>query len=236
MIHGFLSSSQYFRRAVEDLQQDFTVVTVDLLGHGASPASDNYSINGQIDALRTTLESLDLPKPYFIVAHSMGTLIALEYTRQFPAHVDRLVLLNPPIFTSVDEAKASITSTGRFYRAMFFSRYRRLLWRLFKITPRRLHRRRKVLSFADMLRVPHQARDQSLRAIIMPSNFLATIETLDVPSLVIAGQRDREIYSENLKTWRPPDHVTLRINPHGHHFLIFRPREALTEIRQFLGR
>lgn len=234
MVHGFLSSSQYFRRAVSELAQDFTVVTVDLLGHGKSQTSGEYSIESQIEALHATFESLNLTKPYRIAAHSMGTLISLEYARHFPDEIERLVLLNPPMFTSVDEAKESIRSTGRFYQAMFFSRYRRLFWRLFKLTPRRLHTRRGVISFADTLRVPHDARDQSLREVIMPSNFFATIEALVVPSLVIVGRRDRTIYAENLKNWRPPRHVTLSINPHGHHFLIFHPKEALAEITQFL--
>ena len=235
MVHGFLSSSQYFRRIAADFEHDHTVVRIDLLGHGKSPGAPDYSLDAHVEALRATLESLSLKPPYAFVTHSMGGLVALEYTQQFPDTVERLALLNPPMFAgSVAETLRSIYTTGKLYRALFFWRHRRLLWRLIKLTPHIQHTWRQPINSADILRVPRRAREQGLRDVIIPSDFFAAVDTIDTPALIIAGQQDRAVYHKNLANWQPPEHVSLRVTPHGHHFPALQPRAAAQEIRRFL--
>lgn len=235
LLHGFLSSSQYFKTLGRQLARDQRVIAIDLLGHGKSPRSTNrdYSFEAQLAALEATLADFD---HFTLLGHSMGTLLAMRYASAHQDQIDHLILINPPMFASYEQARESIVDTGRFYRAMMFSRYRRLLWRGLKLTPRFAHGRRPVVSSSDLLKVPHTARDQSLHDIIMPTNFFDEIEPLAVPTLVIVGERDRTVYRENLRDWQAPSHVTLRFNRHGHHFIARHPEAAECEIRQFLDR
>lgn len=238
VVHGFLSSGQYFKPIIDHLALSHHVVAVDLRGHGRSKgdADDDYSLEAQARAIHDRLEHMGLlDRPISFVGHSMGSLICIEYAQLFASAVEKLILINPPMFAGLDQAQASITSTGRFYRAMLFSRYRRVLWALLKLTPRFTHKNRRSINSIDLLSVPHYVRDASLYDVILPSNFFTQIEQLDIPSLVVVGRRDREVYQENLANWQIPPHVTLSVNNYGHHFIADQPKKAFELIEEFLN-
>lgn len=235
LLHGYLSSSQYFKSLRKRLSKDHKVISVDLLGHGKSlhKKIDDYSLNTQIDALTHTLNDLVGDEKITILGHSMGGLIATGYAQRYPEKVNRLLLVNPPMFIDYDQAKESIAGTGRAYRLMLFSKYRRVFWAILKLMPRFMTRFRSRLSMVDFLRVPKKAREQSLHEVIMQTNIIEELDKITIPTLVIIGERDRSIYMENYKYWNIPEHVTVRINRHGHQFTTFHTNKAEQTIRDF---
>jgi len=77
LVHGAGASTHSWRRLFPLLAQDFTVVAVDLPGHGLSsrPAiSAGMSLPGMASALDALLESLEL-RPQVAVGHSAGAAI-----------------------------------------------------------------------------------------------------------------------------------------------------------------
>lgn len=233
MLHGYLASSRYYKKLAPRLARDYTVVRLDLLGHGRSPKPrrSSYGFDEQIAAIRHTLERLGIATPYSFVGHSMGTLIALRYATRYPEDVSRLVLFNPPMFSSPEEARADIAASGRHYRAFLFSRFRRSIWRTIKVLPRSPRRVRPAVSLSDILAVPYQARDGSLRNIVMQGNIFQEVELVNRPILVAVGQRDRRIYIKNAMRHTWPAHVTLKVNEYGHNGMASHPELAEHYIR-----
>lgn len=235
LVHGYLSSSRYFRRTVNDLARDFTVVTVDLLGHGKTAKlaadADDFSLEAQSRALHDTLQSLNITRPFYLLGHSMGGLIALQHTVDHPGDIAKLILLNPAMFAGQKEAMQSILATGRAYRALMFSRHRRKLWQVARLLPRRKNPRRPV-GLSDMLVVPHEVRDSALQTI-MHSNFFTLAQKITAPTLLILGQRDRAIYHTNLARHPLGGNITVSKNPYGHHYLKYQFSEAIAQIRSF---
>lgn len=238
LLHGYLASSQYYKKLAPRLARDHTVVRLDLLGHGRSPKPRNseYSYSDHIDAVHYTLETLNIERPFAFVGHSMGTLIALRYTKQYPDDVSRLVLFNPPMFSSPQEAYADIAATGKHYRAFLFSRFRRTIWRTIKLLPRWPQRVRPAVSLSDILVVPHQARDASLRKIVMQGNVFEEVAPIDKPILLAVGQRDRRVYIKNAMRHTWPAHVTLKVNEYGHNGMAAHPELAEEYVRQLAKR
>lgn len=236
MLHGYLASSQYYKKIARRLSRSHTVVRVDLLGHGRSPKPrhSRYDYDDHIDALHATLTELGLSRPIVLVGHSMGGLIALRYAKKFPHDVSRLVMFNPPMFASADEAQRDIAASGQRYRALLFSRFRGALWRAFKVVPRSPHRFRPAVSLSDVLAVPRQAREGSLHHVVMPGNVFADVDAVHTPTMIVVGQRDRRTYLKNAMRHTWPSHVTLKVNPHGHNGIAYRPTLAEHYIRSHL--
>ncbi len=79
MVHGFASSRFTWRNLVEAYEHDYTVITVDLLGHGASPKprSADYSISYQARLLHELIREKEL-SDLTLLGHSYGGAVALK--------------------------------------------------------------------------------------------------------------------------------------------------------------
>src|SRR5947209_10306074 len=93
LIHGIGDNSTTWSTVQSKLAQRFTVIAVDLLGHGESdkPRAD-YSIAAYANGMRDLLSVLDIER-VTVVGHSLGGGVAMQFTYQFPQLVERLVLV-----------------------------------------------------------------------------------------------------------------------------------------------
>ncbi len=102
IIHGFGEHSGRYAHVIDELlATNFEVFCIDLRGHGRSKGSrgdiktfTNYEED--VDALISYAKSMQGPKrKFFIVAHSMGALVALSLLAHTKHHVDGVVLSSP---------------------------------------------------------------------------------------------------------------------------------------------
>ena len=82
--------------AVQDTVAEFApVLTYDRLGLGWSDdASPKRSIEQRVEELRELLEIAEAPKPYVLVAHSYGGLLARQFARKYRDRTAALVLVD----------------------------------------------------------------------------------------------------------------------------------------------
>jgi len=86
-IHGWSCDSNYWREQVPVFQKKYTVVTVDLAGHGGTDASrTRWSIRGFGQDVATALSAVP-NKQIILVGHSMGGPVALEAARLLKGRV-----------------------------------------------------------------------------------------------------------------------------------------------------
>ncbi|EHA8587293.1 2-hydroxymuconate semialdehyde hydrolase-like [Cocos nucifera] len=104
-IHGFISSSTFWTETVfpeftEATKLSHRLFAVDLLGFGRSPkpAESLYTLREHVDMIeRSVLEKYNV-KSFHIVAHSLGSIIALALAVKHPEAIKSLTLLAPPYF------------------------------------------------------------------------------------------------------------------------------------------
>lgn len=108
LVHAVGSSTHLWDGVVPLLAPDLDVVTVDLLGHGASsdPARD-LTIPEHADAIVGLIEVLGLA-PVTLVGCSLGALVALDLTARQGRLVSSLVLNGCPGWTSESERTARL--------------------------------------------------------------------------------------------------------------------------------
>jgi len=77
------------------LENDFQLVTVDLRGHGDSPAPGSYVICDMADDVAALMDELDI-RGAIVIGHSMGGIVALNLALARPDLVSRLVIEDSP--------------------------------------------------------------------------------------------------------------------------------------------
>jgi 2-keto-4-pentenoate hydratase/2-oxohepta-3-ene-1,7-dioic acid hydratase in catechol pathway/pimeloyl-ACP methyl ester carboxylesterase len=100
-IHGLGGSTQFYAPLLmtSRLENSHTCIRYDIEGHGLSPTS-----SGSVVSITSYAEDLAALFKHFqnqsslLVAHSMGSLIALAFAAQHPGLVQKLVLLGPARF------------------------------------------------------------------------------------------------------------------------------------------
>lgn len=88
VIHGITESRESFRPILAELASHYTVLAVDLRGHGLSTSADPYDVITLATDVHDTLVSAgiaDSTVPPLVIGHSLGGLVASAYAAIFPS-------------------------------------------------------------------------------------------------------------------------------------------------------
>ncbi len=94
-VHGMGTSAATWERCMELLTDRFTVIAVDLLGHGNSPVPDDpleYTRDRALADIDDVLAALG--EPAVLVGHSLGGYLALAHAATRPGVARGIVVLN----------------------------------------------------------------------------------------------------------------------------------------------
>ncbi|MBC1461481.1 2-succinyl-6-hydroxy-2,4-cyclohexadiene-1-carboxylate synthase [Listeria welshimeri] len=96
MLHGFTGSNKTFQESITHLEEHFSIVAPDLLGHGKTDSPDEiarYSIERIVDDLVTILQELKIMQ-CFVLGYSMGGRVATAFASSHPEMVRGLILVS----------------------------------------------------------------------------------------------------------------------------------------------
>jgi pimeloyl-ACP methyl ester carboxylesterase len=91
-VHGWSCDSRYWDAQLDDFAAQYTVVTLDLAGHGSSTtgARKDWSMAGYGTDVASVVEAIGAPR-VVLIGHSMGGQVILEAARRLPGKVIGLV-------------------------------------------------------------------------------------------------------------------------------------------------
>lgn len=208
LIHGFGASTDHWRKNIAQLQQEFEVWAIDLLGFGRS-AKPDWQYSGQLwrDQLHDFITQV-IGQPVVVVGNSLGGYAALCVAAQCPDTAAGVVLLNsagPFTETQVPES----TNSGRkgfknLTRSLLLQPWASFLLFQYLRRPRIIRKTLKQVYF------DHSAiTDQLVEDIYRPScdrgahkvfasvfksprgeNVDVLLSTLRCPLLLLWGERD----------------------------------------------
>jgi pimeloyl-ACP methyl ester carboxylesterase len=216
-VHGLLvgSMTTWYFGAAAALARRCHVQLYDLRGHGKSARPrDGYdlaSMTEDLDAL------LDRPRPFTLVGHSWGAVVALRYAIDRPDRVERLVLVEAPIPPRLDELGPLDPQA--------------LLDALPAIAPRGGRAGAKLVEQVRAL-----AAETTLLADLAaaPDFSVEELASAKLPVLLVYGDRSScRAGGERLARALPS--ATLRIIDGGHFLPVESPRAVTAEIEAFLG-
>jgi pimeloyl-ACP methyl ester carboxylesterase len=102
LVHGSASHGGQWRPLLERLPADWQASTPTLIGYdGRMPALDRYDLAQEVDGVLRAMPQA----PTVLVGHSLGGVIALAAFLAQPQRVRALVLVEPVLFTLVDQGR-----------------------------------------------------------------------------------------------------------------------------------
>lgn len=94
LLHGYAQTSRMWRPLFPGLANTHTVIAPDLRGFGGSDAPEGgYTKKDMAQDIHALVKSLGYSKVR-IVGHDIGLMVAYAYAAQYPAEVDRIVLMD----------------------------------------------------------------------------------------------------------------------------------------------
>ncbi len=93
-LHGFTGSSADWNKIAPYLNNNYTPVSIDLIGHGRSEAPDElkyYRIDSQIEQIKKVAENFTKEK-FVLCGYSMGGRLALSFVNKYPNMLRGLIL------------------------------------------------------------------------------------------------------------------------------------------------
>ena len=224
-IHGAGGSTLSWAYQITYFEGTNTVTLVDLPGHGASEGPALASISGYADTLKDAFEDNSIG-PAFIVGHSMGGAIGMDFAVRYPDLTRGLVLIGtgarlkvyPEILQGVLNDKGG---TARMIIDTAFS----------DAFPARL----KEKIFTEYMKNDARTIFNDFSACD-GFNVMGKLGAISLPVLVICGTEDRFTpvkYSEYLTASIPGAQLVL-VEGAGHMVMIEKPGEVNSAIRSFL--
>jgi pimeloyl-ACP methyl ester carboxylesterase len=122
LTHGWGADHRDWSYIIRDLPQDVRIVAWDLPGLGAStePSGNDFSVRAMAGDLDSVVSSID--GPVFLVGHSIGGILNLEYARRFPQKLGHevvgMVQVNTT-FTNPVETKKNAETSRKLQRPLF---------------------------------------------------------------------------------------------------------------------
>ncbi len=105
LLHGFLENLSMWNTIVPELAKKNRMITIDLLGHGASGnLGYEHTMKNQAQLVKAVLNHLRLRK-YILIGHSMGGYISLAFAELFPDRLKGLCLMNSSALADSNEKK-----------------------------------------------------------------------------------------------------------------------------------
>ena len=94
LLHGYAETSRMWRPIIPKLAEKFTVIAPDLPGIGdSSVPADGLDMKTAAARVHALVRSLGVEKAR-VVGHDIGLMVAYAYAAQFPAEVEKLVLMD----------------------------------------------------------------------------------------------------------------------------------------------
>ncbi len=238
-LHGMAASSNYWQTYISQLEQKRRLIAFDLLGFGRSRQSaEGYSVLDHCQAIKETLDHLRIDGPVMLVGHSMGALLALKFAVLYPEKVNKLVLLNMPIYLNQAQAKKNITRSKRHLRLAYYGPSSHLLCTTWCYLMRPLTKRLAPFYLPHL--PAHVARDsvlhtwkaysESLHNIIEIQSVEQDLSKLTIPAVLLYGNKEDEIVLNNassLKKHKP--NITIQFVP-GTHNLPLEQSETIINL------
>lgn len=241
LLHGFSGSSANWAAQVAAFAPYFTVITVDLLGHGRSESPTRpvrYAIEPAARDLTAILDMLKLPAAN-LLGYSMGGRLALYTAFIYPSRINRLVLESAsPGLKTESERQARIESDAALAQRIetegieAFADYWTNLPLFATQSPevrQRLHAQRL---YNDPVGLANSLRGMGTGAQLPLWNALPLIET---PTLLLCGALDAKFSAINAEMHTLMPRSTLVTAPDaGHTIHAEQPDRFQAEVLRFL--
>lgn len=231
-VHGWAGSGAYFEETIAALDLEHVrAITLDLLGHGDSPLdTGEWTLDGIDGSILHVLDAIGARRPV-LVGYSMGGKFVQHFAVRHPDRVSGLVLVAGTEAAAFALPQEVLTE---WYACAGDADAFGAIERMFLTGPvdeTVFHR-----AGTESARASLSALQGTMRATL-EEDFSQELASIDVPTLVIAGEKDELFTTERLRATIVSQIAGARMIAVdcGHCIPLERPRELAALIEAFLA-
>jgi pimeloyl-ACP methyl ester carboxylesterase len=200
---------------------------------------NDYSVQMESEAVKYTLDSLNIREQVVLIGHSYGGLIALDFALNYPRRIRSLVLIEPPVFGIAETKKESPAGMEKMQELL------RELTPQAEITEEKLERFRCALLNCDTLSIRQQPqwptwvkqknRLKGLSAIGKYKINIKKLHQFQKPVLMITGTHTVPFHRRINELMTAEFSFAKRVNIQGGHTApVTAPKEFIRYLIQFI--
>lgn len=229
LLHGFLENSTMWNAHVEELAKKNRVISVDLLGHGATDCLGYvHTMEDMADAVHHVLHELKLRK-VVLVGHSMGGYVALAFAELYPDMMKGLVLLNSTSKADSNERKLNRDRAILAIKKSYTTAIRMAIANLFSEDNReRLIEEIEAVK-EEALKTPLQGIVAAQEGMKVRNDREVLLHLTPYPKILILGKKDPVLNYEENKDQVENSEVEL-VTFNGGHMSHIENKDELTEV------
>jgi pimeloyl-ACP methyl ester carboxylesterase len=235
LLHGFLESMDIWDDFAAELSTEFTVLRMDLPGHGKS---DNFAEIHSMDLMascaKAVLDHLDIRK-CLLAGHSMGGYVSLTFAENYPGIVKGIILFHSQAAPDSSEAYENRQRTITIVKNNRSGFIRQFIPELFD--PRNIERFAPRIK--NLIIIASEVNDAGIIAALEGmkerKGWLGFLASTDLPVLFIIGRQDSRIpyHLVIAQTVIPAHSEVLLLENVGHMGFIEAPEITLQAVRHF---
>ena len=191
LLHPFPLNHTFWMPIVSQLSTRYRVITPDLRAHGDSDLGQGPATMGKMaDDLARLCREERVTKAFF-VGVSIGGYVLFEFWRRYREHVTALILANTRAEAETAESRATrLASADKVMREGTARFFEELLPKL--LSPATMTNRPDIVSTARSMMQKMSPQDISgvQHGMAGRPDSMATLKTINVPTLIIAGEDD----------------------------------------------
>lgn len=219
---------------VSEFSKKNRVVTIDLLGHGASDCLGYvHSMEDQAQVVAEVLNHLKIKKAV-LMGHSMGGYVALAFAELYSDNVKGLVLINSTSRADSDEKKHNRDRAVKAVKQNYINFVKLSITNLFS-------EEKRVFLIDEIEKVKNEALKTPLQGIIAAQEGMKIRKDREVllhfvyyPKMLILGKKDTVLNFEESIEQIQNTNVQLIAFPDGHMSHIENKAELLNVLLAFL--
>ena len=247
-LHGLMNNARYWEHIATRFSDRYAVYAPDLRGHGESEhAPGGYLVWAFAMDLRGFVEEMDF-ESFDLVAHSIGSRVAMAYARDHSHRIKHLVLADMGPQMAEQGARGIRKSTGQSQKAPGFATEAEALDHfaaMYPGQPREFLLRQMgaslVLDEASgnlVFRFDPAIHEATGRGAIVEIPFLwESLERIKCPTLVIRAEKSKVLSREiaHQMVERLPNGRFVEIADAGHQVPLHQPEAFTTAVADFLA-
>lgn len=248
LLHGLMNNARYWEHIAERFRDDYGVYAPDLRGHGESEhAPGGYLVWAFAMDLRGFVQEMDF-EAFDLVAHSIGSRVAMSYARDHSHRLKHLVLADMGPQMAEAGARGIRKTTGESRQAAGFTTEAEALEHYAALYPGKprefLERQIGAALVLDeesgnlVFRFDPAIHEATGRGAIAEIPYLwESLEHIKCPTLVIRAEKSkvlsREIAEQMVE--RLPNGRLIEIADAGHQVPLHQPEAFSSAVREFLA-
>lgn len=209
LIHGLGGSINTWKYQIEDLR-DYNILAVDLEGHGGSSFKrQRHLLSRTASEINDILESESIDKVN-IISLSLGTLVALEFTRRYREKVNSIVLAGFVLNLGI-----GYRSLLAFVEGLKYIIPKRFFYPLFAniMMPNKNHKKSRDFFIRESIKMRSAALRMWLTELFKTqfkiNEYISIIKESNLPVFMVSGKEDYFFVKSVKKTYKKLNEASL---------------------------